>query len=146
MNSASEPLEDITCSSNIPLKSLSLVSHSWRNFALRRLFKHARLRFATVSFRLGLTDFRAFLRFVTAQSLGNHIESIVVVGSGGKDCGVGGLDETERSFWPLLFAHVDPKDVIVYSTPEFIGVLTALDTFPDGAWPYEIPFQLLHLQ
>src|SRR5438034_1039131 len=102
MNITSEPLGDITCSSNISLKSLSLVSRVWRNLTLHRLFKHIRLWFASVRFCLGLADFQAFLRFVTAQSLGNHIESVVVLGLGGQDSCVDGVPEPGRSFWPLL--------------------------------------------
>ncbi|KAH0545140.1 hypothetical protein FGG08_000752 [Glutinoglossum americanum] len=146
VNLPSETLEDITSSPNIPLKSLSLVSRVWRNITLQRLFKHVRLRLASLSFSLGLTDFHTFLRFVDTQTLGRHIESIVVVGSGGPNGCIDRFRETGRSFWPLLFAHVDPKDVIVYSTPEFVDILTAFDLFLDDAWAYEIPFQLLHLQ
>ena len=151
----SGPASEFTSCADQPLKSLSLVSQAWRGLTLRHLFKHTRLHIKGVYgnklafIHAAIGNLHHFIRFLENKSLGPHVESFVLISE--QDCeryedSLSRARELGPFFWPLIFTHINPRDVFVCSPPETLGCLTGLSPFLYDAWAFEIPFQLLHLQ
>lgn len=121
----------LTHSPTKDLKHLALCSSRLLELVRPRLFNHARLY---------LHDERDFHSFMINSNLGQHVTSLVVMGSGISD------RRTDSCWWRQVLRYLDPGHVVVIAPPPFIGNTLGTPIMNAHNWAFEIELQILVLQ
>jgi len=146
-----EPIFDLTCSDVTDLKAGSLVSKRWRQAILPSLHKYARFVFPSLDFKkIDLRDeIRPFFNFVKKYSLQKVVLSLVLlIRDGDLACHLDWIVRVDgcTKFWQLVFATIDPTDLIIVAPPLALGGLTSCRISIQDSLVFDNVFHYLRLQ
>ncbi|KAI9812905.1 MAG: hypothetical protein M1827_004423 [Pycnora praestabilis] len=157
-----EPSPDLISSEIQDLKSLSLISHSWRRLTLPWLFKYARLEVmadASVPFCNSIeakSHVLSFIKFLKLQSLLQSVTSLFVYtllrprewsseGGSSKQATEGQAGPFTMS-WPLLLSSINPDSITILACPRLMSHLTGLTVDISCAWAFDMEYHIVRLQ
>jgi hypothetical protein len=145
-----EPTFEISNSSSADLKSVSRVTHRWRNLSIPVLFKHARLVASDWNSKRPMLNkqIAPFLQFIQSHSLQKAVTSFTLIvrhAINGEDKEPTG-EPWIRTFWHSLFEVVDPLELLIVAHPAILGPLTSCRVSLIDAWNFDCPCHYFRLR
>jgi hypothetical protein len=146
-----EPTFDISNSPSADLKSVSRVTHQWRNLSIPVLFKHARLVVSDPKTQRPILNKYVvpFLEFVKSYSLQKVVNSFTLIVRDRKLAIVADFEyrlTNFRPFWNSLFRVIDPLELLIVAHPAALGPLTSCHVSLTDAWNFDCPCHYFRLQ
>ncbi|KAI0018701.1 hypothetical protein F4780DRAFT_781080 [Xylariomycetidae sp. FL0641] len=135
-----------------PLKSVSLVSKTWRALVLQLLFRHVLWRPAVSSLSAFTLNPLPLLKFLEAYpGLPRSVRSFTLLVSF-DDPVAAAQQVTPRVreqdlqwLWEQIFATLDPLRFTIVARPTALAALLGRMLFLDDAWSFDMPYHVLSL-
>ncbi|KAI1501318.1 hypothetical protein F5X99DRAFT_382832 [Biscogniauxia marginata] len=142
---------DVDSESSCPLKTVSLVSKSWRTLVLPILFRHVLWRPKVFSLSAFTLNPIPLLRFLEDNRLDHSVISFTLLVN---------FFETEADaylvtpkirtadlewLWDQIFSVIDPLRFTIIARPTTLAALLSRMLFLVDAWSFDIPYHILSL-